>query len=84
MITQKKFNQLSMEEKARYISEFGTYLMSKEYPELTTSLYSIHNFFAEIWIDHMAMVHIKSFSTDSCLKKYLNHIDLSDLSDLTS
>jgi hypothetical protein len=80
MITLEEFNRMPMLEKAEYTWSFGTFLLNKEYDDLSTRLYALDGFFVEIWIDYMALVHIKSFRNSCCdFQKYLNDIDLTGL-----
>lgn len=79
MITLEEFKQMPMLEQAEYTWSFGTFLLNKEYEDLSTRLYALDGFFVEVWIDYISLVHIKSFKSNSSIQKYLNEIKLSGL-----
>ncbi len=77
--TGNDFQKLPLELKSLYIHAYGTYLMSKEYEEMTIHLYQLDNLYVEVWEDFVEVMHIKTYNTNRCLSKYLNDIDISNV-----
>jgi hypothetical protein len=75
--TGNDFQKLPLELKSLYVHAYGTFLMSKEYEEMTIHLYKLDNVYVEVWEDCIEVMHIKTYTTDRCLSKYLNDIDIS-------
>lgn len=46
-----EFNQLRLNQQASYLYKKGSYLMTRTDHYYHISLYSVHSFFVELWID---------------------------------
>lgn len=81
MLTFQKFSNLSTENKLKYLSENGTLLCTRSYARTKVSLYSIGQFYAEVWFNRNTddISNILPFTTTKCLKVYLDMIDINDV-----
>ena len=75
-----EFNQLTINEKANYLWENGTFLAAKD----RINLYSLHNFFVEVYYhtELNKISDIKVFRSLSKLHDYLTDIDITSLTKL--
>ena len=76
-----EFNILPDDEKAQMVWDDGTFLTNKADEEKAVNLYSLSNFYVEIWYDkpHNRITNIRSFLSTSQLSPYLDDIDLDKL-----
>jgi|GEM_PF-1305770 len=74
-----------MDEQAQYVWVNGRHLMHREGQWTRVSLYALHNYFVEIWIDRgrNSITHINAFEKVSKLDSYLGGISLGGLSPFT-
>jgi len=72
------FNLQTKEEKAVYTWEFGTFLVSRMYDSHAINLYSVDDFFVEVWYTpEKKMVHnVESYSSIECFEPYLEEISI--------
>jgi hypothetical protein len=75
MLTLYDFNGLNDDEKANAVWE-GTFLADRREEDLTVQLYSVGNFYVEVFYDAglNKIVRFRSFTTKSLLVPYLAHI----------
>ncbi|MFD1140001.1 hypothetical protein ACFQ4C_02740 [Larkinella insperata] len=93
MLTQPEYNQLPLPQKADLLRRHGQYLLNRESPPYTVSLYSVGNFFVEAYYSKSNyykgghelrdLLSIRTIN-DSCRQKnplehYLDQIDLQSL-----
>lgn len=78
LATYYQFNLLSLNEKAQYTWEHGTYLATRKADVYKVNLYHLGKFFAEIFYNSNknSIAHIKSFKSKMCLEPYLNRIEI--------
>ena len=70
------FNLQSKEEKAVYTWEFGTFLVSRMEGSQVINLYSVDDFFVEVWYtpEKKLVYKVESFSSTTCFEPYLEDI----------
>jgi hypothetical protein len=80
MFSMEFFNQLSLEDQADYLWQYGSRITSKKFKEHFIILYSLGNYFTEVWshseADHIILItSFKAHSTqlDEYLEKYTLH-----------
>ncbi len=66
MTTFKLFNSLTKPEQADVLSEQGSYLYTRQEPEFIIDLYSVDDFFVEVYYHKRQedMIVVKSFKSD--------------------
>jgi hypothetical protein len=70
------FNFQTKEEKAVYTWEYGTFLASRMEDGHAINLYSVDDFFVEIWYtsERKLLQKVDSYSTYACFEPYLEDI----------
>jgi hypothetical protein len=70
------FNLQTKEEKAVYTWEYGIYLASRMEGNQAINLYSVDDFFVEVWYtpERKLVQKVASFSTYACFDPYLEDI----------
>jgi len=73
-----EFNLLSIGDQTGYTWEHGTYLAHRRETHFVINLYSVNNFFVEVWFnpEEIKINKIRSFKSRKCLEPYLDGIDL--------
>lgn len=82
MLTLYEFNLLpDIELQAEYLWENGIYLHYREEKQKRIALYSLGNFYVEVWLDEQGknIVKLRSFKTTEQLESYLPFINLQNL-----
>jgi hypothetical protein len=81
MVAFEKFSKLSMEEKAWYLWNGGSFLMAYESDQFRFNLFRINNYYVELIYNLQTndIEKIRAFFTDTLLTPYLQRIDLSKL-----
>lgn len=77
-MTYEQFADLTMEKKAEIVWAQGKFLTEKKFPKQYVELYSISNFFVEIWFsiphnlrDFNFLLFIRPFNKISAIEPYL-------------
>ncbi len=81
MVAFEKFSKLSMEEKAWYLWNGGSFLMAYESESFRFNLFRINNYYVELIYNLKSndIEKIRAFFTDALLVPYLQKIDISEL-----
>jgi hypothetical protein len=81
MVAFDKFEKLSMEEKAWYLWNGGTFLMANEDGQYRYNLFRVNNFYVELIYNlHTNDIEkIRAYFSDAFLKPYLDSIDINKL-----
>ena len=81
MIAVPQFAELSIPEQAQYLWDNGEYLLSREGESSTAVLYTVDNFFVEVWYDTEtgAITEIVSIDNLTRLEAYLKAVSLRGL-----
>ena len=76
-----EFNVLTEDQKAQMVWDFGTFITNKADGKKAVTLYSLSNFYVEIWYNQTEnqINNIRSFSSIKQLSPYLDDMDV-DLS----
>ncbi|MDQ3393890.1 MAG: hypothetical protein M3512_07255 [Bacteroidota bacterium] len=81
----KNFISLNVEEKSKFIEEYGIFLMDRKSGNRRIFLYSFKNMFCEIWnlelLDHneKLVTDLKLFKSREYLEPYLTDINIDQL-----
>lgn len=80
METLRSFHKLTLEERTQYLIGHGTLLCSRVFAGQKVFLYHAGDFYAEIWFNTRKnkVSNILPFTTLSCLKPYLDLIEIED------
>jgi len=80
-MTFDQFERLPQAEKAAYLRESGSFLLTREGFKYSVSLYAIHDFFAELWCnkEKQTTIEVKAFRESWRLDAYLDDVDLEEL-----
>jgi len=72
------FNLQTKEEKAVYTWEFGIFLASRMEGRQAINLYSVDDFFVEVWYttQKKLVYKVESFSSTACFDPYLEEISI--------
>lgn len=78
---EQEFQEMEMLEKVQYVLEYGEEIMSRIYMYYQIKLYSVNNFFVEIWYRQSAakIDYVEVVGLDDAFLNYKNEIDISDL-----
>jgi len=79
MITLYQFLALDLNEQAEVLWK-GAYLGNRMEGKVTVQLYSVSNFYAELYYDRVenSIIKIRPFNNKDLLEPYLQHFDLVD------
>ena len=77
MIQINDFNNISKEEKVNELWKNGTFLTCRLYGDYVIELYSLNNFFVELWYDDMAgtdklIMQLKCFKDINLIQPYFD------------
>ena len=80
-MNEQKFQEMKMLEKVQYVLGNGEEIMSRIYMYYHIKLYSVDNFFVEIWYRQAAakIDYVEVVDLDDVFLNYKNEIDISDL-----
>ena len=72
---------LEADKKASLLWEYGTYLMSRYYHQGTVNLYSLEDFYVEVYYNERnnCIEDLQSFRSIDCLEPYLKLIQIRSL-----
>lgn len=72
------FNVFNAKRKADYTAIFGTLLASRIHSRFVIELYSVSDFYVEIWYDPVRskVCTVKSYKSDKCFEPYLETITM--------
>ena len=78
------FNQLDLKEKQRIVNNQGIFLLSREKFLLKIDLYSVSNFFVEVWLTNdevfdQAILEIIGFNNRNISENYLKALELDNM-----
>ncbi|MCC6384056.1 MAG: hypothetical protein LC117_08925 [Bacteroidia bacterium] len=81
MVAFDKFGKLSLEEKAWYLWNGGSFLMANEDGQFRYNLFRINNFYVELIynLETEEIDKIRAFFSESFLTPYLASIDIDEL-----
>ncbi|MDQ3191826.1 MAG: hypothetical protein M3Q58_09540 [Bacteroidota bacterium] len=81
MISAEEFKKLSLEKKLELVTKGGDYVSSRYYMGFEVHLYSMDNFFVEVWkrfgLDYIEWIEV--VNSNATINSYLDNIDLDDL-----
>lgn len=80
-MNKRRFQEMKMLEKVQYVLEHGEEVMSRVYMYYNIKLYSVDNFFVEIWYRQSAakIDYVEMIDMNDVFLNYKNAIDISDL-----
>jgi hypothetical protein len=81
MVAFEKYSKMSMEEKAWYLWNGGSFLMAYESDRFRFNLFKISNYYVELVYNLQTndIEKIRAFFTEALLSPYLQKIDISEL-----
>jgi len=77
MITKSKFNQLSINLKGEYVFQDGEYIAMREYYNHRINLYSLNDFFVEVWYSpgENKIEKIEVLESENTLDLYIDNMN---------
>lgn len=81
MKTLYEYNQLTLDEKAQYLWDNGEFILNRKTEEGAFNLYTLSDFFVEVFLDKKSgqVTKFQSFKSLRMLEPYLNSISIEKL-----
>ena len=78
MITKSKFEILDIDSKGEYVFQEGSYIGVRSYYNHLINLYSLYDFFVEVWYSpgENEIVKIEAIQSDKTLDLYINEMNM--------
>ncbi len=76
-----KFESLTLDEKAQQVWDKGRFLASRQFGQYLINLYTIHNFFVEVWFRSSldTVYAITAFTNSDHLESYVENVSLKEI-----
>ncbi len=77
MVELYQYLLLNKDEKAKYLWEYGSFIINLVENDTASNLYSLNGYFVEVMLADNIIVEITAFKKGERLNKYLDFIDVS-------